>query len=263
MYNISVLDKVQRPGIVSIDTGIGRFQHELVSPRSDKSVVLDLAPPLYHPSSKSKIYDRSSYSNHATINGATWTRLPSGLWALSFDGNDYIDTDIVLNDLAATTRGTWMTWAKFDDATSAANPYLVSFGNTDADEFIATYVGAYLYAQLKVAGAFKWYIRTTAVVLSDGIYAHIALVQNGTAPIFVVNGVERALTWITEVDKTVWFSGCAGLDNGRIGCISYNNNGNSTFLSGVDLSLEKFISENLTVAQVRDVYNQEKHLLGV
>jgi len=40
------------------------------------------------PGGGSKIYDRSPYGNIGTIVGATWVRLPSGLWCLSFDGND-------------------------------------------------------------------------------------------------------------------------------------------------------------------------------
>lgn len=36
----------------------------------------------------STIWDRSNQGNHGTITGATWVRLPSGLWVLSFDGSD-------------------------------------------------------------------------------------------------------------------------------------------------------------------------------
>jgi len=44
------------------------------------------------PGGASKIYDRSPYGNNGTIMGATWVRLPSGLWYLSFDGqDDYVD----------------------------------------------------------------------------------------------------------------------------------------------------------------------------
>ena len=35
--------------------------------------------------------DTSRYGNNGTISGDTWTKLPSGLWVLSFDGsNDYV-----------------------------------------------------------------------------------------------------------------------------------------------------------------------------
>ncbi len=44
------------------------------------------------PGGGSKTYDRSPYGNVGTITGATWKRLPSGLWHLSFDGSDdYVD----------------------------------------------------------------------------------------------------------------------------------------------------------------------------
>lgn len=38
----------------------------------------------------STIYDRSGQGNNGTITGATWVRLPSGLWMLNFDGDDRV-----------------------------------------------------------------------------------------------------------------------------------------------------------------------------
>ena len=44
------------------------------------------------PGGSNKIQDRSSYGNNGTITGATWVRLPSGLWCLYFDGlDDHVD----------------------------------------------------------------------------------------------------------------------------------------------------------------------------
>jgi len=44
------------------------------------------------PGGGNKIYDRSPYGNISAITGATWKRLPSGLWYLDFDGtDDYVD----------------------------------------------------------------------------------------------------------------------------------------------------------------------------
>ena len=48
------------------------------------------------PCGGSKIYDRSPYGNHGTITGATWKRLPSGLWYLDLDAlDDYVDCGVV------------------------------------------------------------------------------------------------------------------------------------------------------------------------
>lgn len=40
------------------------------------------------PGAGSKIHDRSAYNSIGAVTGAAWVRLPSGLWCLSFDGND-------------------------------------------------------------------------------------------------------------------------------------------------------------------------------
>jgi len=44
------------------------------------------------PGGGSKIYDRSPYGNTGTIIGASWVKLPGGLWCLSYDGaDDYVN----------------------------------------------------------------------------------------------------------------------------------------------------------------------------
>ena len=44
------------------------------------------------PQGGTNLWDSSPYGNHGTIYGATWVRLPSGLWCLSYDGvDDYVD----------------------------------------------------------------------------------------------------------------------------------------------------------------------------
>jgi len=136
MSNISVLDKVLKPGIVSIDCPDGRFQHELVSPRSDKSCVLDLASPLYYPSSKSKIYDRSGYGSHGTITGATWTRLPSGLWALDFNSAtpDYVEIPADQTQLNFTSEAfSIIARIYIDDLTTSS--WVFSRGHHSADGY--------------------------------------------------------------------------------------------------------------------------------
>ena len=69
------------------------------------------------PWSSSKIHDRSPYGNHGTITGATWKRLPSGLWYLSFDGiDDYVSlgTSASLNLVDDFTMMAWLNCAPQD-----------------------------------------------------------------------------------------------------------------------------------------------------
>uniref|UniRef100_A0A6M3L3F8 Putative lectin/glucanase superfamily protein n=1 Tax=viral metagenome TaxID=1070528 RepID=A0A6M3L3F8_9ZZZZ len=203
---------------------------------------------------------------NGTIVNATWVQLPSGLPVLNFDGDDYVNIDVALNNLAATTKGTWMAWINLVDATPIATGTPITFGDTNATEYI--FFGllgttGLLRGELAVAGTQKWQVTTDAVALSDGVYAHIALIQDGTSPILLVNGVQVAQTLGVQVDKTLWFSGCAGLDNGRIGCININSGGNTAFIVNGRKGLITLINTNLTVAQVLSIVQQERHLFNV
>lgn len=95
-------------GHVSHQTNLGVSTYdldELYSPDTElwKSKVLDLGSPKYQPQVAAAPtrywFDRSRYQRHGTITGATWKQLPSGVWVLSFDGDDYITagTGIVLS----------------------------------------------------------------------------------------------------------------------------------------------------------------------
>ncbi|MFA6315737.1 MAG: LamG-like jellyroll fold domain-containing protein [Candidatus Paceibacterota bacterium] len=88
-----------------------------------KSIVLDLASPLTNPNVKTKIFDKSPYGNHAAITGATWVRLPSGLYVLSYDGID---------DKAIVASPVGMTWGT-GDYTLMSWVYLTAYTTPDAD----------------------------------------------------------------------------------------------------------------------------------
>jgi len=63
------------------------------------------------PGSGATARDMSPYGNHGAIIGATWKKLPSGLWCLFFDGTeDYVTvtTSASLNILNAITVKMWL-----------------------------------------------------------------------------------------------------------------------------------------------------------
>lgn len=268
---ISVLDKVIKPGILSADTPDGRYQyafdsHGGYSPGSDfaKSLVLDLAPPLYDPTNRAKIYDRSGKNNHGTIVGATWQKEPSGIDSLRYDGDDYVNIDSSLTQLASTTKGTWMTWVKLDDATPGTATDIFSFCDTDAAEGIRFEVttDGKLSAILTIATINQWRLNTTNVVVSDGVNLHVALIQDATEPVICVNGIAVAQSFDIFADKTKWLSSCTGVDNGRLGCRNFNSGGNDRFITNGNTALTTIINTNLTVAQVKARVDIERKLLS-
>jgi len=221
----------------------------------DPNLVLYL--PLYKLDGASFV-SRDHYGHLATAFGAVWT--PQGRrWDAA--GDDYINTDSALPSLVTTTKGTWMAWVKLDDATPATYHIAISFGDTDALEHILLGIfqtTGLLYAQVYDAGVKPWGLQTDAAALSDGNYAHIALIQNGTAPILLVNGVQVAQTFTAETDKTAWFSVCTGLDNGRIGCINNNSGGNTNYTRNGNVREVILSNRNYSIPEVQNYIQATK-----
>jgi hypothetical protein len=81
------------------------------------------------PGGAGKIYDRSPYANHGTITGATWKRLPSGLWYLDYDGaDDHVDCGVGAS-LNITEQITLEAWIKPFEELSSEVYHIVSKRN--------------------------------------------------------------------------------------------------------------------------------------
>ena len=186
-----------------------------------------LYAPLWHPTyNASKFVVPNGYT--CTNEGCTWTTKG---YDMVGDDDDVIITP-VLAPLASSTVGTWMAWIQPDDVGSYG--CILCAGDTDANEFISFYTsnGAKLFAWAKKAGAWQWNFITDDVVLANDTWVHVALVQDGTAPVLYVNGIAVAQTFSDQTDKTVWFSDLAGLDNMNIG-VEKQNNASANFFNGV------------------------------
>lgn len=188
----------------------------------------------------SNLYDYASVKNwdarnHGSIIGAIWVPGRDG-WTLNFDGTDYIDIDIAINDLVSTTIGSWSVWVKPVDATPAPPAKrIVSFGDADVNTVIQLRLqtSGLIHAQCAKTGITQWELQTDSALLSDGIFSHIALVQDGVEPVIHVDGVKPAQTFLVSTDKTAWFNDLSGIDKGRIGCTNFNNFGNVGFWEGL------------------------------
>lgn len=179
----------------------------------------------------------------------------------TLDGSDAFNIDQLLNKLKSTTVGTWSARVMLPDATPVAASNVIGFGDTDANEYIFLYVNTdgTLSGYCVKAGSGQWKLNTTASAFSDGVYAHIALVQDGTEPVFYVNGVAVAQTFSTTNNKTTWFNDCTGLDNGRIGCYNFNSGGNTTFLTG-DIDMVEFRDVALTASECLALANNRLYV---
>jgi len=118
MKSQQVITPYTHEGFVVKQTNLGVQSYdseELWSPDTAiwKSKVLDLGSPKFTPN-KTYWFDRSRYCNHGTITGGVWKQLPSGVWAMTFDGDDLISCGTHSSLLSFSNGVTVIGWIKLD-----------------------------------------------------------------------------------------------------------------------------------------------------
>ncbi len=198
------------------------------------------------PGGGSTIYDRSPYGNIGTITGATWVRLPSGLWCLSFDGtDDYISiTDNSSLDLvnAVTTEQ----WVCPSVTLPTEDKYLVCKG---ADKYMMQHRSSGLF-RLYIAGA-TIDINSTTQGLANTWY-HVVGTYNKVTAYVYVNGVqENSVASNTAIDT----------DNNNLTIGAFPLGLTSDFAGKI--ALIRVYNRALTALEIQNLFNREKHLFGV
>jgi len=211
------------------------------------------------------VLDSSTFNNHGTNNGATHN-ISGGFNSggdYTFNGSsDFINIDTVLtNSLASTTKGTWTAWIKPVDATPLNSETFIAFGDVDANEFIYITIlpTSKFNAFSRSAASLKFTLNTDSVVFSDNTWTHVALVQDGVSPVIYIDGVAVAQTFITEIDKTHWFNDAPNLDNGRIGDVNRNNDGETLHFNGT-IDDVRIYDRALSSDEIKRLYLQRNEL---
>jgi len=202
-------------------------------------------PVIYNKYSPLHMWSAENISEYSTKN------------ALTVVTDEYVNFDNVLTAVASQTTGTISTWVYLPDVIAGVTHRLITFGDTDANEFLVFQIdtlGRFVVA-LGIAGTTQWNIRSTfAIDTTDGNWVHLLVAHDGVKPNLFVNGVDISTIWAVDVDRTKWFTDCTGLDNGRLGCLNYNSGGNTEFFDGKfgDILIT---SDAKNAAAVTDIYN--------
>lgn len=211
--------------------------------------VLCLAGP---PGGGSKIYDRSPYGHVGTIFGAVWRRLPSGLWCLSFDGND---DHVAVPDapgLDITDQITIITWLNAPDPTQYYRGFVRKGALDQGYHFMfdgnTGKIG--LWLELSVSGWVHAAVHSVALVANR--WHFIAAVYNGKGGFAVV---DYAVGGITP---------CSGLiqNTGGNALLMAESTPWAEHLLG-KLALTRVFNRALSPLQLQNCRHREKHLFGV
>lgn len=197
------------------------------------------------PSGGNKVYDQSPYGNSGTIIGATWKRLPSGLWCLDFDGVDdniTITHNTILNFDDEITIELWIYSAS--DVANAA--YVINKGGNFA--ILPHYENCCLYSTLDG----NWQkIVDAGGAAAKSAWVHLAVTYDAG----------------DTGDAAFYKNGAVGnTASGKDGTITTNT---TAIKVGVDgsykgyIALPRIYNRALSALEIQNSFNREKHLFGV
>ena len=198
------------------------------------------------------IRDRSGKGNHGTLVGTTWARQSNGLWALSFDGNDYVNCGNAAS--LYPTNPTFECWVYVPSATQSGEDAIfgaaVGAGVGTAEPMLFEATSDLMGLQLVDTAAVT---HSTFVARQMDAWVHLAATYNGTSQILYVNGVgQTPLAWTGTIK---W-----GTSNFVIGCRQLA--ARDRFFVG-KLALPRIYSRALSAPEILNHYNQERHLFNV
>ncbi len=165
-----------------------------------------------------------------------------GYWLNGED--DYINIDLLAVELVNVnnTEGAIVWKGQIHDFTENYNS-IWSFADTDGNEYLRLRISDTDYkieGLCSISATMQWHFSTDNLFEEDVEY-EIFLTHDGTSPFLYINGQLEPITFITDLDKTVWFADTTGIDNGDIGAILANTNPISSFLN---CAVNKFYALN-------------------
>lgn len=228
------------------------FEYPVRKRVTDRLVAQPTDSVLYYPGypmQGSTIYDYSGNALNGAITGATWTRLPSGLWCLSFDGtDDFIDCGAdFTKGFSVLTIGLWV-------KLFAANASGVIIGDVSIGG-VADGAG---FWQLNDGNGFAFDVRTNlgrrfVRAPSDTSWSQLVGVYDASFVYIYKNGqlvsTSAALTGtiLGTVDK--FLIGKRAVD--------------TLYIYKGQIALARVSNIASTATQVANSFNRERHLFGV
>lgn len=195
------------------------------------------------PGGSHKIYDRSPYGRIGTITGATWKRLPGGLWYLYFDGDDRVTIPMVV----AVPNVSIAVWFKpSSDITTLQG---VMCGRNSGIWVESSTLRVFHQAQ-----NFGGTVPITANVWSFLVARFEGLPANPTVDISLNGGAFAASGVSSNTDEL------AATDGIRLGV---RNSANSSPLTGSVARPRLLENQLLSELEARSIFDQEKSLFGV
>lgn len=208
------------------------------------------------PGGGNTLHDRSPYGNHGVITGATWKRLPSGLWYPYFDGSDDFITIIDAASIRSAT-GTLMFW--FNTAQPASNEVIVDKREGTTDAMAIWIETSIIKIGLMKNSVWKFILAPVSATVSANTWVH-------TAWTFGEPGVGTK-HYQGAVDVTNADTGDASDETGidhltSSDLLLMKKTGVAVYQEG-SLALFQVYNQAFSALEIQNTFYREKHLFGV
>lgn len=206
--------------------------------------VLDLEASMDLEPAATPWYDLSRYKNNGAVTAATWVQLPSGLWAMSFDGATTYTTHVDTGFPAGGLDRTLLAWVK--RGATAATDRIFGYGTWGVDnafDCCIVQTGA-----LELIGHTNNY-QSTGTPSTQGVWQLCGFVLDGGTVYFSVNAVADS-NFATTIDTIL--SGTA-----YVGCSIAGVTQNDML---GDIAMVRFYNYAFTAGQVHNYYEKTRHL---
>ena len=203
------------------------------------------------------VTDNGTGSNNgvANVNTSNYSVAGKINQAFEFNGStEYVNLDALEVDIDSDTTGSISLWFEADVVNS--DDILFCLGDTDGR--VHFYIGVLsdgkIYATSRNLAGERWQLKTVDAILANTYY-HLVITQDGTSPKMYLNKVDVTNLDISN-DTTVWFADDeVAFDNARLGCLNWNNNGNTNFFDGEIDDFRYYKNKALTQVEVNAIYN--------
>ncbi|HUV76187.1 MAG TPA: LamG domain-containing protein [Dehalococcoidales bacterium] len=210
------------------------------------------------PGGGSKIYDRSPYGNIGAITGATWKKLPSGLWYLGFDGSDdYVDCGTAASLDMGTGDFSMLVWV-YTSYPSDSNAGIISkkagyFTNgygLHTTSVAQAYWRILVHAEDSASNQVQ-YNNDSNLAIDAWYLVAVTFDRDGDATLYIKGDLEEI--------KSASMSSVGDIDNAHILEIG---EANGRHHNGY-IALPRIYRRVLSALEIQSYFDREKHLFGV
>lgn len=199
-------------------------------------------------------FDNSGQGNNGTITGATWVKLPSGLWVNSFDGtNDKIDCPKIDISAGFTCLVWWLRTGNSGGGVAPDYHFIIgqlNGGTNEQNRLLVLQNGTNMLGQVSVGGVTK--TTNPATTIADPTKWHLIGIQWDTANVSTI--LDGAL------GGTVAASGT--LDGGTAtALIGYYST--TIYVSKGLMGVIRLFTPALSVSTLVEIVRRERSLFGV